>query len=215
MVYSKKSYIFALLNQTKQTRIMKVTKEFLSQKHREYNQQYFGGMLPSVFFLIKKTKKTLGFYRGRNFGMCEIMISTYYDRSEHDVCRTLLHEMIHQYIHVKDLKDTSPHGKYFKHYAHMLNQYGWNITARERLPQDIQTSEVHTYNVIRIKQASNYFIFVVSSANFNDYKIQLTKRYGDKLSYFVTTNPIFSKFPQCRSRIRGRVIMEHELSNYR
>lgn len=194
---------------------MKVTKEFLSQKHREYNQQYFGNMLPSVCFLIKKTKRTLGYYRRRNFGVCEIMISAYYDRSERDYCRTLLHEMIHQYIHVKGINDTSVHGKYFKQYANKLNQYGWNITAREMLPQDIQTSEEHTYNVIRIKQTSNYFICVVSSANFNNYKMQLAKRYGDKLSYFVTTNPIFSNFPKCRSRLRGRVIMEHELSNYR
>lgn len=205
----------------KQTSIMEITKDYLKRKHAEFNKEYFGGCLPNVFFIIGKNKRTLGYYRHRQFGLCDIMISTFYDRTERDFCRTLLHEMIHQYIAVKGLRDSSLHGKYFKSYANMLNDFGWNITAREAMPTDITTTKTHEYNVLRFKEKSGtYFVFVSASNMYDEFfrrlsQANLSNGHFAELERFKSTNPIFSSFVQCRSRISGKRITKEELSTYR
>lgn len=200
---------------------MELTTNFLKHKHSEYNKEYFGGCLPNVIFIIKKNKRTLGHYLHKHFGLSEIMISTYYDRSERDFCRTLLHEMIHQYIDFKGLKDTSMHGRYFKEYSKMLNAHGWNITAREKLPSNISTTEKHEYHVIKFREKSgSYFIFVSCSSHYNDFfqklnQLSFSNGVYSEIEKYKTTNPIFSTFPQCRSNIRGRRITKDELPAYR
>lgn len=191
---------------------MKLTIDFLKVNHKKYNELYFNNSLTMPNFLIKKTcKKTLGYYmKSKNI----IMISTFYERTERDIIRTLIHEMIHQFIDEQNIKDTSTHGYVFKGIANRINVDGWNITVKEKLPQDIQTSKKHLYHIIRFKEDNGkYFIFVTASNCYDYFYYGLKQRYSN-VERYKSHNPIFVNFKQCRSRIMGLRVSEHELVKY-
>lgn len=191
---------------------MELTLELLKKQHKEFNKLYFGNSLSTPKIKIEnKSKRTLGYYKhSTNL----IVISNYYKRELRDYIRTLLHEMIHQYIHEKNIRDTSSHGYYFKHYAKMVNKDGWNITPREKLPIDIETNSTHLYHVIRFKQNDGrYFILSTASNCHDSYYDYLNKRYCNVVKY-TTTNPIFSNFRKCRSKVVGRFIQENEFAMF-
>jgi antirestriction protein ArdC len=191
---------------------MELTLDLLKQQHKEFNKLYFDNSLSTPKIKIEnKSKRTLGYYKHSNNS---IVISNYYKRELHDYLRTLLHEMIHQYIHEKNIRDTSSHGYYFKHYAKMVNKDGWNITAKEKMPIDVKTNSTHLYYVIRFKQNDGrYFILSTASNCHNTYYKFLKEKYLNVVKY-TTTNPIFSNFRQCRTKVVGRFIYEKDFALY-
>ncbi|MBR6515474.1 MAG: SprT-like domain-containing protein [Bacilli bacterium] len=195
--------------------MLKLTEQFLIENHEKYNKMYFNGVLSMPKFLIKKTsKRTLGYYSSlKNV----IMVSTYYVREEKDFLNTLIHEMIHQFIHEQKIKDSSVHGYSFKSIAHRINVDGWNITARTKLPQNTKTSETKIYHVIKINEIglkTRSFLMVTSANNYDYFYWELRKRYHDKVERYKTTNPIFSSFKQCRSRVLGKYVFDDEIAKY-
>lgn len=74
---------------------MKPTLYQMSQWFDEFNKQVFEDSLPTVQISFNKTRRQLGqFYWGCGRGI-GIKISLYYDRTEEQYRRCLLHEMCH------------------------------------------------------------------------------------------------------------------------
>lgn len=119
---------------------MQVTTELLECWFGELNRKYFGGELPLPRLEVGNSRTLLGTMRcrTRRKGLLSwkkdysIRISNYYDVSEDEFRNVLLHEMIHYYIAVKGLKDTSPHGTIFRRIMDSVNASGWHVSVRER-----------------------------------------------------------------------------------
>lgn len=103
---------------------------------RFFDDEYFGGKLPTPELGVTRAKTRLGqmaYKRATRWGRTKlydfkISMSTYYDMTEKQAKSVLLHEMIHYMIGYTGLKDTSSHGIVFRGMMDKLNRtYGWDI----------------------------------------------------------------------------------------
>lgn len=145
------------------------TKE-LNRLFDDFNNHYFDGALPDVFFTIVPTEKAYGHFTpkkvwvGKNPEDCkhEINISAYhFGRDPLEICSTLLHEMCHLYDYVNGIKDCSNNGRYhnkrFKKTAedHGLicreeEPYGWCRTSLdEEAKKYCERLNIKTYKLHR------------------------------------------------------------------
>lgn len=122
---------------------MIATIPYIEEKYREFNDLIFEGNLPPVAIQLSRARTFLGMLsskRKRNWwGKVEhydfkLKISRYWDLPEREMEDTIIHEMIHYYIAVNKLKDTSSHGKIFRQMMTDINhRFGRNITISYRL----------------------------------------------------------------------------------
>lgn len=117
-----------------------------------FNQQYFGGELPTPSFKIRHSYRTLGYFHcdldGYTVIEPTIEISDYYDYTESQFRDILVHEMIHYYLVYKGKDMACKHGKEFKKMSNDFNfRYGMNITS---------TIDLSPYH---IKEGNSNFMF--------------------------------------------------------
>ena len=128
---------------------MIATIPYIKSKFEEFNALMFGGKLPPVAVALTKARTFLGACRYKKrrtfFGRTvyydfELRISTYFDLPENELEDIIIHEMIHYYICVKRLKDTSAHGRLFRQIMSDINErHGRHITLSHRttaVPRD-------------------------------------------------------------------------------
>ena len=118
---------------------MIATKEYLERRFDELNSLCFDGRLPRVPIELSRARTYLGqcvFKRRRGLlGRLEpynfrLRVSVRYDLPEEELADTLLHEMIHLYIGVNRLRDTSAHGRLFRQLMDDINQrHGRHVTV--------------------------------------------------------------------------------------
>ena len=123
-------------------RFMKPTIAYLEQKFDVFNREMFGGNLPTPSIELSRAKTYLGICmyqkRRRLFRKTEslnfrLRFSTCFDLPEQEWEDTLIHEMIHYYIGVNQLKDTSSHGTLFKQMMDTINRnFGRHITISHK-----------------------------------------------------------------------------------
>ncbi|MDE6370794.1 MAG: SprT-like domain-containing protein [Duncaniella sp.] len=121
---------------------MKVNKELIEQLFDGFNLRMFGGRLPRVPIVITDARTFLGQccskVRAGADGENEhfdfvLKFSNHLDLAKGTVEDTVIHEMIHLFIHYNGLKDTSAHGHLFKALMHSINVgYGRNLTVSHR-----------------------------------------------------------------------------------
>lgn len=92
---------------------------YLYQQFDRFNQLCFEGKLPRAEIRLNSRRRSLGLTRYRHNRLTGqrivwIEISVFFDMPESEYIDTLVHEMIHYYIFVNGLKDTSTHGKLFR-----------------------------------------------------------------------------------------------------
>lgn len=98
---------------------MELTKEFLKRKFNEFNKEFFNNSLPLITLVINRTRNQFGAYwftrtSNKHEIPDKITISKYYDRTEKEICETLIHEMIHYYLSINNIaRNCDPHGYYF------------------------------------------------------------------------------------------------------
>ena len=117
---------------------MKATIPYVEQKFDEFNQQMFGGVLPRIPILLSDAKTFLGqcvFRKRRDKSgnvICydfKLRINVRIDLPEREVEDTIIHEMIHYYIHYNQLKDNSAHGSLFRKMMNDINmKYHRNVS---------------------------------------------------------------------------------------
>lgn len=108
----------------------KLTLRGLYDMFETFNRKYFNNRLDDNMLVIKisKGQGRLGYFHAlwRTTGEEVIGISDWYERSEHDVSQTMLHEMIHMWQW--QVYKRVNHGKTFKMKAEEINRDGWNIS---------------------------------------------------------------------------------------
>lgn len=113
----------------------------------EYNARFFGNALPPIPIKLSNARTFLGkvtFTRRRSwlFGPVRnenfvLRINTRLDLPEELVQDTILHEMIHYYIALNHLRDTSTHGRLFRQHMKRINDEGnRHITISYRLSKE-------------------------------------------------------------------------------
>lgn len=125
---------------------MKATIEYIQKRFDEYNRQFFGGQLPPLpvklshakgflgkVTFVRKRQGWFGGYRNEDF---VLRINVRIDLPEELVQDTILHEMIHYSIAVRQLRDTSTHGRLFRAEMARINASGRHITISHRLSEE-------------------------------------------------------------------------------
>ena len=121
---------------------MKPTPEFVAEKFREFNAQMFGGKLtmPPIQMSRARTfvgqcaaKKRRTLLHGTRLYDFRLKFSICFDLPEREWEDTIIHEMIHYYIGVNGLKDTSAHGRLFRQMMNGINErFGRSLTITHR-----------------------------------------------------------------------------------
>ena len=142
---------------------MQLTETKLKEIFNEWNEKAFEGKLPIPNFKLTTTKRMLGSYTLSNR---LISVSVFYDRTENEFVNTIVHEMLHYYIHYFNIKDTSAHGRVWKRMANDLNK---------RFPElSIARCGTHSHvvnkNLLELKGgAKKRIVFVGKGKNGNYY----------------------------------------------
>lgn len=109
---------------------MKPTTDYIARKFQEFNAQMFGGKLTMPPIQLSKARTFVGqcaakkrrtLLHGMQLFDFRLKFSIYFDLPEEEWEDTIIHEMIHYYIGVNGLKDTSAHGKIFRQTMESIN----------------------------------------------------------------------------------------------
>lgn len=191
---------------------MRIDINFIESNFEKFNHDYFEDKLPKPKFAIGRAKMILGSlnYKTKHtlFGSKRfdytIRLSVYYDQSEWQYLNTLLHEMIHYYISLNNIKDTSAHGKVFRSIMNNLNKkYNWELSVSTKL---------QTLN-IAVKRAPVERLVLAAESKDNDYYLSVINpgyvHYIDNIfckaqnikshKWYIAKDEYFSSFRQVRS----------------
>ncbi len=125
---------------------MKPTVEYLESKFDEFNALMFEGSLPRIPITLGNAATYIGqcTFRTRRklFGGTEhygfrLRFSKRFDLPEQEVEDTVIHEMIHYYIRLNGMRDTSAHGKLFRQMMDNINRrFGRHVTISHRTTRE-------------------------------------------------------------------------------
>lgn len=120
---------------------MRATLPYLEQRFEHFNRLIFNSSLPPVPIelsrartfagvLVTKRKRALGVVVSTEY---HLRVSTLFDLPQDELDDVLIHEMIHYYIAVRHMKDTSPHGTVFRRLMDDINsRHQRHITISHR-----------------------------------------------------------------------------------
>lgn len=192
---------------------MKPTLQFVKEKFREYNQLCFNGMLPELPIELSDAKGFIGVcrYKKRRLddGTVELYdfrlsINTRIDLPQDEIEDTIIHEIIHYFIGLNRLEDSSSHGPMFQHLMKSINEkYGRHITISHKSTKEEQEQAFdkrarwHTVAVVKyyggrtgIKVLPRIIERVVS------YKKGILSSPGvESVDFFLANDPYFNRFP--------------------
>lgn len=132
---------------------MKITHRYLKERFDFFNELIFDSTLPEVPILLTDVKTYLGLcsfrkkltlkgYVNTDF---RLRFNTRIDLPEEIVEDTLIHEMIHLLIAVRQWKDSSPHGEIFRKYMNGINsRFKRHITIRHRSSPSESSQSIDT-----------------------------------------------------------------------
>ena len=112
---------------------MRVCESQIRCLFRQFNQDYFGNLLPMPYIKIRPSVNTLGdfsYMQNEMFGTTETLeISDFYEYTSNQLRDIVVHEMIHYYLYYIGEDVRLKHGKSFMRMARQLNQsYGLHVT---------------------------------------------------------------------------------------
>lgn len=192
---------------------MRATIPYIEKKFEEFNQTMFEGKLPKLPIELSDAKTFLGMcvYQKRRLlsGKTELYnfrlrINTRIDLSEEELEDTIIHEMIHYYIGINKLKDTSSHGAIFRQIMNAINEnYGRHLTIRHNGTEEQKEQAYGTkkrWHVVAIVSFTDgktgvkvlpriapriisYYVNVGSNSRVSEIKL------------FMSNDPFFNRFP--------------------
>ena len=192
---------------------MKATIPYIEKKFEEFNQQMFAGSLPKLPIELSDAKTFLGVCvykkrKGKN-GKEEkydfrLRINTRIDLPEQEVEDTIIHEMIHYFIGVNQMEDTSSHGPLFLHMMNTINEkFGRHLTVshkgtKEQNQQAIDTKQHwHVVAVVKFKD-DRYGIKVlprVQQSVVTYYNKVSSAKEVESIKLYMSNNIYFNRFP--------------------
>ena len=203
---------------------MEITLNYIERAFNKYNAIYFNNELKRPIFELFKSKTTLGQFCVKNahyarFGgvpTIKIRISNYYNREEKDFDNTIIHEMIHQWVHQNNIKDTSSHGKYWLCVARRINKDGWDIQPTNTIQYEISSNVKKEYLIFSFLDKSNRrFICRVNPKKQQWYVNVLKFNNFTNIVHFTSKNSNkFDRFVNCQSSLRGKYINQKQWEDY-
>lgn len=187
---------------------MDVTLAFLRERFEHFNRLCFGGELPLPRFQLSTARTFMGqlHYRRRRLpdGSDEaydftLKVSVRFTLTETEVEDTLLHEMIHYYIALNRLQDTSTHGALFRRMMNTINRrWGRHLTVACRNRDILSTDTLrqpHILCVSRIDKGWGITVCASSRALYIARELPSTYRLLSQEWYF-SADPYFNRFPR-------------------
>ena len=198
---------------------MIATIPYIEAKFDEFNKLIFGGELPRIPIVLGSATRVVGafsckvrrnFWGKKEYFDLKLRFSKKFDLPENELEDVIIHEMIHYYIHFKNLKDKSAHGPLFKNLMNQINKtFGRKISIRHKgavKTNEQITDEKPRYRVVavvtmkdgktgikvlpRIKEKVRHYYNAVS-----------TSPTVSKIELYITINPFFGQYP-CSSALR-------------
>ena len=192
---------------------MKATIPYVEKKFEEFNQLMFDGQLPKLPIELSDAKTFLGLcvYKKRRtiLGRTEcydfkLRISTRIDLVEAEVEDIIIHEMIHYYIGYNNLKDSSAHGRVFRHIMNTINEkFGRHIKISHKLTKE---EKEQLYDTKRRWRVVAYVTFKDGRTGIkvlprimpriaNYYNAVSRESSVESIELYMTNNPFFNRYP--------------------
>ena len=191
---------------------MKPSVEYIQHCFDTFNRQYFDNSLPPLpiklshakGFLGKVTfvRKRQGLFRGYKNEDFVLRINVRIDLPEEIVQDTILHEMIHYYIAVNQLQDTSAHGRLFRDQMVRINQKGnRHISITHRLNEE-QKAQAHIHKeravaIVHFSDGKTGVKVVPKQEKHIRYwhKMAMRRFAIDRIDWYLSDDPYFAQFP--------------------
>lgn len=214
---------------------MEITEKLVREKFEFFNRQIFGGKLPMPRIGLSRARTFLGActFKTRRGLLGKktrydfaIRISTMFDMSETEFEDTLIHEMIHYYIGVNQIEDTSAHGQKFRSMMADINsRFGRRINISHRSEGDkgkasaegvaVQCRQYHVIAVASLADGRTGFKVLprVAPSILRFYNGLLSSGMVKTLSLFMSDSPFFYSYPNSSSLrvhiIEPDTVMQH------
>ena len=201
------------------------TLEYLNRRFDYYNNLCFEGKLPKIPVELTTSKRFLGnfsYRKNRLTRKCtdvKIKSNRLMDCDEAMLDDTLIHEMIHYYIFVNKIKDTSAHGRVFVEVMKAINeQFGRHLEVshktlegEESVIKHEPTKRIRLVAVVAFRDG-RFGIKVVpaSQERLNLFNSRI-KRISDILTvdYYLTEDPFFGQYP-CSVALRFCIVAQSD-----
>lgn len=214
---------------------MTPTQEYVQEQFNHYNALIFEGKLPPVRIVMSRGQRYLGKleYRTVNamFGMVRkhdsflMRISCARDMSRQEWDDVIIHEMIHYYIAVFNIKDKSAHGPFFRSMMKDINsKYGRNIVISHKITEPDTRVRKHIVCVSEMP-GGEYGISVYNGNEARDRAGRRCPNLAEKcipalprfynvrsVRIYASENTYFNKYPHSRSPKIYKVKQEELLS---
>jgi len=191
---------------------MKATLPFVLETFEKFNALCFEGSLPPIPVKLTAAGTFLGkvTYVGRRnllgrvskYENYTMRISTLFDLPAKELEDVVIHEMIHYYIALKGIRDTSVHGTVFRSMMENINsRFGRNISVRHNAASSqvsAKTEQIRA-NWLCVTQLENGEWGVTSCAKTRIFELYraLPKYFRLKsMAWYGSFDPFFNRFPR-------------------
>lgn len=192
---------------------MKPTTDYIERKFQEFNTLMFGSKLTMPPILLSRARTFVGqcaakkrrtLFHGTQLFDFRLKFSICFDLPEEEWEDTIIHEMIHYYIGVNGLKDTSAHGKVFRQMMETINQrYGRKLTISHKTSPE-QREELYNsrkvWHVIALLQFADgrkgLKVLPRIRQRIEAYRTTMLRdKRITQIDLFMSNDPYFNRFP--------------------
>lgn len=188
--------------------------EYLEERFGTFNELCFEGALPRIPIKLSNARSFVGRlqyrpvrdWRGRVVRREDFVlrISKRFDLPEAEVEDTLIHEMIHYWIALEGLKDSSTHGRIFRDKMKEINRlHGRHLTISHKSTPEEQDRDTHvSTHYFCVSQLADGRTALTVAASTYISRIRRAFRWSPTVrsqAWYHSTDPWFNRFPRCRS----------------
>ncbi len=193
---------------------MAPTVEYLEERFDTFNRMCFDGALPRIPIKLSNARGFVGRlqyrpvrdWRGRVVRHEDFVlrVSRHFDLTEAEVEDTLIHEMIHLWIAVNGIRDSSTHGRAFRAKMKEINTlYGRHLTiSHKSTPEELdRDTRIRDHHVCVSRLADGRTAVTVAASTCVP-RIRRMLRWSPTVRssvWFDSRDPWFNRFPRCRT----------------
>lgn len=192
---------------------MRATIPYVEKKFEDFNRLMFDGKLPMLPIELSDAKTFLGMcvYKKKRTllgkTVCydfKLRINTRIDLAEEEVEDIIIHEMIHYYILVNKIKDTSAHGRVFRQMMNGINErFGRYIRIshkptqeqKEQLYETKQRWRVVAYVVFKDGRTGIKVLPRIMPKVMNYYNMVGGESCVERIELYISNDTFFNRFP--------------------
>lgn len=209
---------------------MRATLDLVKEKFNCFNNLMFEGKLKQLPFRISDSRHSLGrvaFVRVRQpdgtfrFSEFVFYVSRRFELEERILEDIIIHEMIHYYILVNQLQDTSPHGIIFRQKMDEINRrFGRNISIsiKSSLSMELSDNKKKFHAICLSEIADGRKLVTVT--NFSPMLFRIWKSIEEnpmvtRFHWVASSDPYFNMIPHSRTPKFYRIPSEELLPHLR